>query len=154
MKAHPLNLIGWQDDDLDIKVCDFGLARRMSPAVGGAFAPFRGEADHKPGKIAYMAPEIFAGLDFSGEACDVYSMGVILFVMLTGVPPYNLPNPSDERFRMVYGGQMTELLRRWGFLEFLDPDAVDLMSRMLCPADQRLSLPGIFQHPWLTQPNY
>jgi serine/threonine protein kinase len=38
------------------------------------------------GTLLYMAPEVFASMTFEPRLADVYSMGVILYIMLTGMP--------------------------------------------------------------------
>jgi len=51
------------------------------------------------GKIGYMAPEIFAGERYDGCSADIYSCGVMLFILLTATPPYSIPHVGrDARF--------------------------------------------------------
>lgn len=137
----PENLL--LDEQLNLKLVDFGLARPLPPPEQN----FPAEEANKPGKLGYMAPEIFFGLEFSGEAADVYSIGVILFIMLTGVPPYDVPSIVSPKFRAVYGGQMELLLEKWGFQ--LDPFAVDLLKHMLCPPSARYTFKQIMSHPFV-----
>jgi serine/threonine protein kinase len=50
----------------------------------------------KPGKITYMAPEVYAGGQFDGRRADMFSFGVMLFIMLIGVPPWRVPTTSGK----------------------------------------------------------
>jgi len=131
-----------------VKICDFGLARQMPEPD----ASFDGVAANKPGKIGYMSPEIFGGQSFHGFQADVYSCGVILFIMLTGVPPYQFPSKGDARFKLIYSGEIRHLLRRWNFYPgVLSENSVDLLSKMLCPPENRLTIAQVLQHPFFTE---
>ena len=66
------------------------------------------------GKRNYMSPEIFANRDsFDGFAVDLWAAGVILYIMLTGFPPYDVPSVEDERFEIICNGDLTRQLEAW-----------------------------------------
>ena len=103
------------------------------------------------GKVKfYMPPEVFARQPYSPAKVDVWTSGIILFVMLTKVHPFKYASAADARFMMVYSGKMNELLRRWG-KEPLHPHAEDLLRRMLCPPEARISVDDILQHPYVRE---
>jgi serine/threonine-protein kinase len=71
-------------------VTDFGLAKKLNT----------GESLTRSGAVlgtpAYMAPELASGDRGSiGPACDIYSLGTILYALLTGRPPFQGPSPVD-----------------------------------------------------------
>jgi serine/threonine-protein kinase len=72
------------------KVADFGLARVVELAPGGAGAEgmTRTQGGRTVGTPAYIAPEQAEGRKDVGKAADVYSLGVLLYEMLTGRPPF------------------------------------------------------------------
>jgi hypothetical protein len=71
-------------------VTDFGLAKQLDE---GASLTRSGAILGTP---AYMAPELASGDRGSlGPACDVYSLGTILYALLTGRPPFQGPSPVD-----------------------------------------------------------
>jgi hypothetical protein len=71
-------------------VTDFGLAKQLDQ---GASLTRSGAILGTP---AYMAPELASGDRGSiGPACDVYSLGTILYALLTGRPPFQGPSPVD-----------------------------------------------------------
>ncbi len=129
----------------DLKICDFGLAREIKNNQ-----KFAAEVKNKPGKLGYMSPELFGGQAFDGRACDVYSSGVILFIILTGVPPFEMSAESDARFRLIYSGQLRKLLQTWQLLHVVSEQAIDLLSHMLCAPEKRYTIEQILAHPWLT----
>ena len=73
------------------KLSDFGRARRLED--GHAFI----EEDEVAGKPYYLAPEAYWGRYEAGPA-DMWSLGVVLFILLTGNPPFGIANDSDEVF--------------------------------------------------------
>lgn len=82
------------------------------------------------GKHNYMSPEIFQNKDnFDGFAVDLWSAGVILYIMLTGFPPYDQATRADQRFEIIVEGQLMEQLRLWEIN--VSDEAGDLMQSML-----------------------
>lgn len=77
-----------------IKVADFGLARAVSEATVASTGTLLGT-------VAYLSPEIVS----SGEAnaaADVYAVGVVLYEMLTGTPPFTGATPIQVAYRHVH----------------------------------------------------
>jgi len=103
------------------------------------------------GKWHYMSPEVCKNqLPFDGPAVDLWAAGVILFLMLTGFPPWERPAMTDERFKYMSNGYLVQMLTEWQV--GLSADAMDLLQRMfwLDPTD-RLSLEQVCAHPWMAQ---
>lgn len=101
------------------------------------------------GKHNYMSPEVFRNSDnFDGFAIDLWAAGVILYIMLTGFPPYDQASRTDQRFELIISGRLMEQLRSWSI--FLTDEAGDLMQRMLqLDPEERLSLAEVMAHPWV-----
>jgi len=102
------------------------------------------------GKHNYMSPEVFRNTEnFDGFAIDLWAAGVILYIMLTGFPPYDQASRTDQRFELIVTGRLMEQLRNWGI--FLTDEAGDLMQRMLqLSPKKRMSLADVMSHPWVT----
>lgn len=96
-----------------------------------------------------QSPEIYSNQEsFDGFAVDLWAAGVILYIMLTGFPPYDQASRTDQRFDLIVSGRLVEQLRNWDI--FLSDEAGDLLQRMLRldPRD-RLTLTEIMAHPWV-----
>jgi serine/threonine protein kinase len=101
------------------------------------------------GKWIYMSPEIYKNRQpFDGYAVDMWAAGVILFLMLTGFPPWERACQTDERFKYMTAGYLVQMLTEWEI--GISSDAMDLLQRMLFldPKD-RLSLDQVRAHPWM-----
>ena len=83
------------------KIIDFGVARSTDGDV--ALTTFHTDAGQLVGTLQYMSPEQLAGnADDLDVRADVYSLGVVLYELLTGRPPYDVRNrPIHEAARLV-----------------------------------------------------
>jgi len=89
-------------DDWHIKVVDFGMAKRCKSAKTGVG---RGRLTSICGTPQYMAPEIFQEQDY-GEKVDIWAVGVIAYILLSGWPPFiDLEDDSEERLAELVIGQ-------------------------------------------------
>eukprot|EP00752_Nemacystus_decipiens_P011255 g10003.t1 len=120
-----------------VKVVDFGLALRIPQAADGAakVIPPQGRC----GKQYYMSPEVLAPspAGFDGFAVDVWACGIALFIMLAGVPPFEIALPSQDRRCHVVSVEerLRDLLLAWAVT--LSPEAVDLIQSCLLLAPER-----------------
>lgn len=115
-----------------------GLRRLISPLI-------------PCGKPNYISPEILTSEGpFDGFAIDTWACGVILFIMLVGLPPWEFARPEDPRYKMVKKGKLAKMLDSWK--KPVSPEAADLLQRMLMEDPrQRLTLMEIKDHPWIAQ---
>ena len=90
-KIDPSYEVG-EDFPEEVKLSDFGRVRKRD-ADGGC----RIRDDEVAGKPYYLAPEAYNGSYEAGPA-DVWSLGIILFILITGSPPFGIANDSDEVF--------------------------------------------------------
>jgi len=70
------------DEHFNIKIVDFGFSAPLSGRDGG------GALMTQLGTQGYMAPEILDGLPYQGQVVDLFALGVILFIMHSGHPPF------------------------------------------------------------------
>ena len=123
-------------DDSCLKLIDFGLSKviegdkNLKGAVGTTF---------------YMAPEVITGN--YNEKCDIWALGVILYIMLCGKPPFYSQN-EEELKKNICSMKYT-----FDYPEFkkVSQDAIDLIKKILVPPEKRLSAAEILQTPWIKE---
>lgn len=94
-------------------------------------------------KPYYVAPEVIAG-DYT-EKCDIWSCGVILFMLLSGRAPFN-GTTDEEILEKVATGVYEMNPRRWGHIS---KEAKDLVCKMLeVNVEKRMSAADALKHPW------
>lgn len=101
------------------------------------------------GKPNYISPEILKSSEpFDGFAIDLWAAGVILFIMLVGLPPWEFAREEDPRYRMIVRGGLARMLRTWE--RPVSQPAADLLQQMLQEDPrQRLSLEEVKDHDWV-----
>mmetsp|Transcript_8805 Transcript_8805/g.12512 ORF Transcript_8805/g.12512 Transcript_8805/m.12512 type:complete len:397 (+) Transcript_8805:67-1257(+) len=128
-------------DPSKVTTVENGLIRRLMKPMGVC------------GKHNYMSPEVLSNTtDFDGFSIDLWGAGVILYIMLTGFPPYDQASLVDGRFEGIVSGNLVGQLRDWGII--LSDEAGDLLQKMFKhhPRD-RLTLAQVMEHPWVTNPH-
>ena len=112
------------------KICDFGWC-----AEGNS------ERSTYCGTLDYMAPEILKGYQYTNSV-DVWALGVLLYEMLHGCPPFNAKNDS-EKSRLIRLGNFR-------FAEEVPEDCRDLIRSILQgTAEARPSVLEVLAHPWV-----
>lgn len=131
--------------DFILKLADFGFTGALEGKDKS------GRMHTKLGTEGYMAPEI-QSKDYVGTCVDIFSAGVILFIMYTGTPPFEKTTPNDSYYRLIKERNYTTFWNAHSKrkpVDFYTEDFKDLVNRMLeyNPAD-RITLVQIAQHPW------
>ncbi|GFZ19957.1 serine/threonine protein kinase 1 [Actinidia rufa] len=129
----PENLL--LDENGDLKVSDFGLS-----AVNDQIR-LDGLLHTLCGTPAYVAPEILAKKGYDGAKVDVWSCGVILYVLTAGYLPFNDPNLM-MMYKKIYKGEFR--CPKW-----MSSDLRRFLSRLLdTNPETRITVDEIVQHPW------
>eukprot|EP00163_Fabomonas_tropica_P011307 TRINITY_DN2195_c0_g1_i12.p1 TRINITY_DN2195_c0_g1~~TRINITY_DN2195_c0_g1_i12.p1 ORF type:complete len:388 (-),score=43.13 TRINITY_DN2195_c0_g1_i12:319-1482(-) len=128
------------DKDAQIKLSDFGLsAFRPTDDMAAAMKDMCGTPH-------YMAPELLQNKAYD-KTVDVWSVGVILYVLLSGTQPFT-GSSSSELFEKVLVGSFTMNGPKW---QNISAEAKDLIRRMLrVVPSERYSVNECLNHPFLT----
>ncbi|KAK4042223.1 kinase-like domain-containing protein [Parachaetomium inaequale] len=138
-----------------LKLADFGMATMFE------YKGARKQSSTMCGSPPYIAPEVLQcarqekkpadAAKYSADLVDIWSCGVILFVLLVGNTPWDEPTSGSWEFQEYVrtNGRSTDSL--WGRLP---GDALSLLRGMMnIEANKRFSFAQIRQHPWYTRRN-
>ncbi|KAK8615284.1 hypothetical protein V6N13_069061 [Hibiscus sabdariffa] len=126
-----------QEENSPVKVTDFGLSLFYKP--GDVFKDIVGSA-------YYIAPEVLQRK--YGPEADIWSVGVMLYILLCGVPPFWAENDNGI-FSEILGGKVDFTSNPW---PSISPQAKDLVKQMLTlDPKERLTAQEVLNHPWIKE---
>ncbi|XP_030058118.1 ribosomal protein S6 kinase alpha-3 isoform X1 [Microcaecilia unicolor] len=123
-----------------IRICDFGFAKQLRAENGLLMTPCY--------TANFVAPEVLKRQGYDA-ACDIWSLGVLLYTMLTGYTPFaNGPDDTPEEILARIGSGKFSL--SGGYWNSVSDTAKDLVSKMLhVDPHQRLTAAQVLKHPWI-----
>ena len=146
-------------EDSPIKLCDFGFAKLdngdlmtpqftpyyVSPQVLEAQRRHRRERS----SVSVSSPYTY------DKSCDMWSLGVIIYILMCGYPPFYSEHPSSRRAidrnmrRKIMSGTYQFPEREWARVS---DRAKDVVKRLLCvDPHERMNIDELVKHPWLTE---
>ncbi|GKV26966.1 hypothetical protein SLEP1_g36175 [Rubroshorea leprosula] len=129
----PENLL--VDENEDLKVSDFGLSSLPEQRRNDGLLHTR------CGTPAYVAPEVLRKRGYDGSKADIWSCGVVLFVLLSGYLPFQHENVM-KMYRKIFKAEFE-------FPPWISSDARRLISKLLVPdPEKRISIAEIMRNPW------
>ncbi|XP_067848746.1 ribosomal protein S6 kinase alpha-3 isoform X5 [Heptranchias perlo] len=123
-----------------IRICDFGFAKQLRAENGLLMTPCY--------TANFVAPEVLKRQGYDA-ACDIWSLGILLYTMLTGYTPFanGLDDTPEEILARIGSGKFK---LTGGYWDTVSEVAKDLVSKMLhVDPQQRLSTAQVFRHPWI-----
>ncbi|XP_022864109.1 calcium and calcium/calmodulin-dependent serine/threonine-protein kinase-like [Olea europaea var. sylvestris] len=126
-----------KDKNSPLKIMDFGLSsvEDFTDPVVGLF-----------GSIDYVSPEALSGAKITHKT-DMWSLGVILYILLSGYPPF-IAQSTQQKQQMILNGQFSFYEKTW---KNISSSVQHLISSLLkVDPDMRPSAEEILQHPWVT----
>ena len=125
-----------QTPNSPIKVIDFGMSKICDP---------NDIMFERVGTAYYISPEVLEGM--YDEKCDVWSAGVILYILLCGYPCFN--GETDEQiYKQIRKKKYDFPSPEW---DVISEDAKNLIKKMLSDASDRISAEEVLKDPWVVE---
>lgn len=123
------------DSEMNIKIADFGFSNEFTPG---------NKLDTFCGSPPYAAPELFQGKKYDGPEVDVWSLGVILYTLVSGSLPFDGSTLRELRERVLRG--------KYRIPFYMSTDCENLLKKFLVlnPA-KRANLETIMKDKWMNQ---
>lgn len=165
IKAENILLVDNDEKSIQVKLCDFGMARSMvrytsdsekvtascsdddedsgSDGDSSPLTPGRTQSFSLVGSDYYMAPEVRMGGTYS-TAVDMYSLGVTVYIMLCGFPPVFSDDNDDDNEIVLFPDAYN-----W---KNVSDEAKDLVRKLLLTnSEERISAKEALSHAWVCQ---
>lgn len=133
----PENLLYYcQDEDSKIMISDFGLSKMEDSGIMATAC----------GTPGYVAPEVLAQKPY-GKAVDVWSIGVIAYILLCGYPPFYDENDANL-FAQILKGEFEFDSPYW---DEISDSAKDFIRQLMCvDVEKRYTCKQSLAHPWIS----
>ncbi|XP_073996581.1 serine/threonine-protein kinase SIK3-like isoform X2 [Rhodnius prolixus] len=123
------------DANMNIKLADFGFSNNFE--AGKKLCTWCGSPP-------YAAPELFQGVDYDGPKADVWSLGVVLYVLVCGSLPFDGPTLYSLKNKVISG--------KFRIPYFMSRECEQLIRQMLLlDPERRMSIKQIRAHKWMGQ---
>ncbi|KAL0114395.1 hypothetical protein PUN28_011563 [Cardiocondyla obscurior] len=121
------------DSEMNIKIADFGFSNEFTPG---------NKLDTFCGSPPYAAPELFQGKKYDGPEVDVWSLGVILYTLVSGSLPFDGSTLRELRERVLRG--------KYRIPFYMSTDCENLLKKFLVlNPTKRASLENIMKDKWM-----
>jgi calcium-dependent protein kinase len=129
-----------QDISSPVKLIDFGISVKFEKDT---------KLKEKTGTVLYIAPEVISGS--YDEKCDIWSCGILLYMMLCGVPPFN-GSSRKEVMSKIKKGKFSFSSKIWSLISDEAKSLITLMLTMDPAA--RPSCREVLNHPWFNKEDF
>jgi serine/threonine protein kinase len=140
------------DAGFNLKIADFGFATLLSGKDG------TGQLHTVLGTESYMAPEIHLRKPYSGSAVDLFACGIILFILISGTPPFAKADPkADPHYKLIVANRQDVFWKAHernkpkveGRDTFYSEEFKDMLNAMLAvDPNNRPTIEQIKSHAW------
>ena len=145
------------NSNFNLKLIDFGYAKNIKDGLISEIT----------GSKFYNAPEMFscATKGYDGTLADIFSLGVLLFVLVMGFYPFDKPNITDPKYKLILKKDFQGFWKKTEQKKLFSNNGSnsnnnfsatsefkDLFENMICPKPKdRINISQIKKHPWLQE---
>lgn len=136
------------NSNFNLKLIDFGFAKNIKD----------GPISEVTSTRYYNAPEMFccATKGYDGVTADIFSMGIILFILVMGFYPFDKPSITDSKYKLIskkdYNGFWKKFEQKLSNGNGVSHEFKDLFEKMVSyRPKERISINEIKKHPWLKE---
>ena len=137
-----LNNIFLGENDYSLKYVDFGMATENQAILQDYI-----------GTQYYVSPEILLQKPYYGKSGDIFSLGIVLFALVTGRLPFQMALPNDNLYKYIAHGDYVEFWKK-KYMN-ISPSFMELFDNMVAfDYTQRPSISEIRQSTWMKEINW
>ena len=139
------------NSNFNIKLIDFGFAKNIKDGLISEIT----------GTRFYNAPEMFycATKGYDGVLADIFSLGIVLFILVMGFYPFDKPNITDSRYKYISKKDYKSFWKKCeqkfssnSSYNGVSLEFKDLFEKMVCNRPkERINISDIKKHPWLKE---
>jgi serine/threonine protein kinase len=136
------------NSNFNLKLIDFGFAKNIKDGLISEIT----------GTRFYNAPEMFscATIGYDGVMADIFSLGIVLFILVMGFYPFDKPNITDNKYKFIvkkdYKGFWKKCEQKISNNIGISNEFKDLFEKMVCyQPKERIGINDIKGHPWLKE---
>jgi serine/threonine protein kinase len=138
------------DAQYNVRFADFGFSAPIQGRDGSGYLKTI------LGTTAYMAPELIQKQPYQGHSVDLFALGIILFILHSGHPPFNQAHIQDPHYKLLSTNRADLFWKQHQNNKvpgFFSEEFKDLITNMLqYNPNSRPSLADIIGHPWMQGP--
>ena len=108
------------------------------------------------GTMGYTSPNIFSNQSYNGEKADIFSLGVILFELVSRTFPFEIAMEKDPLYKLISRGKIHQFwqnIEKWNLEDFSE-NFKNLFISMVDPNENnRPNIAQVLAHPWFNEIN-
>lgn len=129
------------DDMLNLKIADFGFATYKKIHKLQSYR----------GTMTYMAPEIKEGKVYDGQQIDMFSTGVILFIIVQGIFPFKEAKKDEYFYNLILKGNLEQYWKKTGGQHLSDEFKGLILKMFSYEGKKRPTIEEVKNHPWMAK---
>jgi len=101
------------------------------------------------GKQNYKSPELYHKIPFNAAKSDIWSLGVILFMLTFGLKPYSIPKNNDTMFEIIFHDNIKFWAKHTGKSKRVSKELLNIFSHIFCDENDRYTINKLIKHKYV-----